>query len=395
MSASEFEIALLLDANISSDMLGQIEILADGIGQDGQFRGRGVVFGPIGSDSAVRRRYESLCRCLGSAGAGSELLHLPLRRSIHPFDTLNLVRSPSLSQCDLWHCFSLSLLDSLLGLPANRMVRPCCLTISCWPSEGIVRRLVRRSSSFAKVICFTDDLREALIKGGFPGEKCMVIPPEPPGEQRSIDKLTARRLLNLKPDLKLVLADAHVSACSNQRQLSWAMAVVGQFRPGVRVMFPGCDPRLSGVKHLDTTLTPSCLGIYPGEKYEPEVLYAAADVLALPGTGPVSPVPLLRAGRVSLPVVASDSPYFRRYLKHEENALLFAPNAYSTGNRTSRRIRPLAGAIARLLDDGNLAGELGERLAQDINSSFVPGGSLSAHLSLYQNILSKRQPAKT
>ncbi|NIA07561.1 MAG: hypothetical protein GWP14_08000 [Actinobacteria bacterium] len=387
MGNSPPKIAFLLDANISTDLLVQIETLARGIGNSSQFRARLVVFGSVDSDSAVFRRQESLRSCPDASSPQTQLFHLPLRQSIRLLDALSLARSQALADCDLWHCFSLSLLDSLLGLPANRLLCPCCLTLSSWPGDRLVRRLVRRSSSFAAIVCFTDDLRDALIAAGFPAQRCTVISPELFLEQQSLEKSAARRLLDLPSDLDLILADSHMSLCSHQQQISWAMAVVGQFRHRARVMFPGRDPLLSRIRHLDATLTPPFLGIYPAEKYEPEVLYAAADLLVLPATGPISPLPLFRAARARLPVVASDSPSFRRYLAHERNALLFSPSTYSVGSRSSRRIRPLAVAIARIFEDRDLANRLGGRLAQDINSSFLPGGSLPAHLALYQNIL--------
>ena len=172
------------------------------------------------------------------------------------------------------------------------------------------------------------------------------------------------------------------------------MAIIGLFRPRARVIFPGRDPRLSKVKHLDATLTPPFLGIYPAQKYEPDLLYAAADVLVLPATGPVSPLPLARAARAHLPVVASDTPFFRRYLSHQGNALLFSPSPYSAGSWTSRRIRPLATAIAHLLEDSHLANRLAGRLAQDIELFFPVGPSLPDHVQLYQNILGLRPLAK-
>jgi glycosyltransferase involved in cell wall biosynthesis len=394
MDNSRFEIAFLLDANITTDMLAQIEVLVRTIGHSPQLRARLIVFGPLDADSALSRRHETLCSCLGSASPQKQFFYLPSRQSIRPFDTLSLARSKALAGCDLLHCFSLSLLDSLVSVPVARLLPPCYLTLSSWPGDRNVRRLVRRAASFAAIICFTDDLRDALIAAGFPYPACMVIPPEFPVPQQPLDKSAARRLLDLPPDLDLILADSHISSCSHQQQLSWAMAVVGQFRSRIRVIFPGRDTRLARLTHLDATLTPPFLGIFTDQKYEPDLLYAAADLLALPATGPVSPLPLARAARAHLPVVASDTPFFRRYLAHERNALLFSPSAYSAGSWTSRRIRPLASAIARLFEDRDLANRLAGRLAQDINSSFLPGGSLPAHLALYQNILGLCPSAK-
>ena len=391
MRNSPFEIALLFDTNIYSDMLAQIESLTRLLSDSSEFQPRLVIFGQLHPDSAVARRYEHLCSCLGKTGK-ARMFHVPSRHSLGPLDALSLARSKALAGCDLLHCFSLSLLDTLLSLPVGGFLPPCCLSLSSWPGRRVVRRLTgRKHPSFARLSCFTDDLRDDLIAAGIPADRCSVIPAHLSVQQPLPEKSAARRLLHLPQDADLVLADSQISACSNQQQLSWALAIVGQFLPRMRVIFPGCDPHLSRLRRLDQTLTPPSLGIYPAEKFDPDLLYAAADVLALPATGPVSPLPIFRAARARLPVVASDSPSFRRYLNHEHNALLFSPNSYTPGDRTSQRIRPLAGAIARLLEDRDLAKQLASRLARDIDSSFPPGRSLPAHLQLYQNILGLRR----
>ena len=383
-----FEIAFLLDANISSDMLSQVQMLAQGLKDSSHFRARLVLFGPVDKSSAIARCWPDL----GSSGEATfrELkIHcLPRPRGPGLLDVLSLAHSQALAGCSLLHCFSLSLLDTLVSLSAKKMLPALLLSLSASPGKQVACKLAQWCSSPSRrVICFTSPLQEDLIAAGVPAERCSVILPEPPTLRKAPDRLTARKQLGLSEDLDILVAAPEISYSSHHRQLTWAAAIIGQVRPGLRVLVAGCDARLTGLRAFDDSLNPPSLGIYPNEKFEPQVLYAASDLLVLPATEAICPLPLLRAGQTHLPVVASDSQAFRQYLHHERNALLFSPNQHSPGNRTCRRIRPLATTIVRALEDRSLSQRLAEQLAQDLNSSFPSGRFLPAHLELYQQIL--------
>jgi len=382
------EIAFLLDANISSDMLSQVEMLAKGLNDSPDLRARVVVVGTVASACTVARRYKNLWASGDDTAGGLSLYHLPSPRGLAPLDILDLARSEALAGCSLLHCFSLSLLNALVSLPAGKLLPAWCLSLSCWPGERAIRQLGRQSRSPPRrVICFTAFLQEALVAAGIPAEQCSVIPPELPIQEKAPGRLAARKQLSMPEDTELLLADSQISCSSNQQQLIWAAAIIGQFRPRLRVLLGGSDPSLVRLRAFDDSLNPPSLGIYPAEKFDPQVLYAASDLLVLPATGAISPLPLLRAARVRLPVVASDSRAFRQYLRHEANALLFSPNRHSPGDPTRQRIRPLAGAIVRLLEDRSFAKRLAEQLTRDICNVFPPGRALPAHLELYQRIL--------
>ena len=382
------EIALVLDANVCSDMLGQAELLAKGLNDSSDLKARIVVWGPVDRGCAVVRRFGDLRTGGQETHRGTSVFHLAAARGLAALDVLNVTRSEALAGCDLLHCFSLSLIDVLLSVAGSKQRPGWCLSLSCWPGRQLIRKLSgQRARLPRRIICFADALQEALLKGGVSAQRCSVISPEPPIQQKTGGRLAARKQLNVPEDMELLLADSEISCSSNQRQLSWAAAIIGQFRPRLRVLMGGSNGQLARVRAFDDSLNPPSLGIYPGEQFEPEVLYAASDIVVLPATGAISPLPLLRAGRCGLPVVASDSPAFRQYLRHEVNGLLFSPNRHTPGDRSRQRIRPLASAIVRLLEDRGLARRLGEQLGQDIEQSFSPGRALPAHLELYRQIL--------
>ena len=388
------EIAFLLDARISSDMLSQVEILAQGCRDTEHLRARIVIFGPLDSSSAVARSWPNLNSSAPEILNGIRAYCLPRPRGLGHLDVLSLAASKALAGCSLLHCFSLSLLDTLAGLLPAKMLPPWCLSLSHWPGEQIARKLNKLCAAPSpRIICFTGPLQQALLDAGVSPRNCQLILPEPPPQRQAPSRSQARKQLGLSEDMQVLLADPQISFSSNHRHLTWACAIIGQFMPRLRVLVAGRHPSLAKLRAFDDSLNPPSLGIYPAERFAPELLYAASDLLVLPATGPISPIPLLRAGRAGLPVVASDTLPFRQYLRHEHNALLFSPGPHTPGDAIRRRIRPLASAVVRLLEDRNLAKRLSGQLTLDISAAVPSGKALPAHLEFYHQMLHSRRPA--
>ncbi len=177
----------------------------------------------------------------------------------------------------------------------------------------------------------------------------------------SIDSIF-RRAGEFRPFDFLFIDEAHRIPPKGEGKYRTFISECRNFNPKLRVLMSGCGEKVKRLREFDDSLNPPSLGIYPGQKFAPEVLYAAADLLVLPATQAVSPLPLLRAAQAHLPVVASNSQAFREYLRHEQNALLFGPGVHNAGDPTCRRIRPLATAVVRLLENGKLAKQLGSKL---------------------------------
>ena len=381
------EIGLVVDAEICSDMLSQVVMLAARLSERGDMRVRVVVFGEPGAGSALASRADELSGCGGAGSNKVRVFYLPRLRGVAVLDGLGLWGCKALADCALLHCFSLSAVKVLGILTAKKMGGGFCVSLSHWPGEkrvGELRRLSRRPR--VRVICQSNALRESLVAGGVLAQGCVVIRAELEPEQKVLDRSAARRVLNVAEDLELVLADPEVSDWSNHLQLTWAAALMAQSDSKVRILVSGRGEQLKRVRAFDDSLKPPSLGIYVGDKYGPEVLYGGADVLALPATKVVSPMSLMRAGRAALPVVASNSPGFREYLSHERNSLLFAPGPHNAGDPTRRRIRPLATAIVRVLENRDLAGRLAKQLSKDMGKAFCGGDLLAEHVGVYGEV---------
>jgi len=123
------------------------------------------------------------------------------------------------------------------------------------------------------------------------------------------------------------------------------LAVVGghsfrdyrEYRDRVLASLPGLDLRLNDVVLLGTVPDAELPG-----------WYAAADVLAFPSTKEGWGLAVLEAMSAGLPVVASDLPVFREYLRPGQDALMVPADDAAA----------LAAALAAVLDDSALADRL-------------------------------------
>ena len=100
--------------------------------------------------------------------------------------------------------------------------------------------------------------------------------------------------------------------------------------------------------------------------------YAAADVLAFPSTKEGWGLAVLEAMSAGLPVVASDLPVFREYLRPGRDALLVPVNDAPA----------LAAALAAVLDDRRLAARL-RRAGPAVSGRFSWARSAAEHQAIY------------
>ena len=382
------QIALLLDADLCSETLYQAQALAQALNRTEDMRARIIIFGPILPESALNNSQDQPESYWNNPAKPTKVFHLPRPRGLTLLDAISLIRSKALANCGLLHCFSLSLLKTLSNLSTRKSLPPCCVSLSHWPEEAVVRQLRRLAkTSSARIICHSHALQQNLINADIPDQHCPIVEPGIASQHEMPTKSLARKELGISDGIELLLTDPEVSCSSNHRQTTWAAAIMGQFNPKLRVLVSDSDARVKRLRQFDDSLNPPSLGIYPGQNIAPELLYAAADLLVLPATNPVSPLPLFRAAQAHLPVVASNNRAFRDYLKHEHNALLFAPGIHNAGDPTCRRIRPLATAVERILQDQPLAQRLANQLAQDLANKHTEHQTISANLKIYQQLL--------
>jgi len=151
------------------------------------------------------------------------------------------------------------------------------------------------------------------------------------------------------------------------------LAVVGghsfqdyrEYRERVLASLPGLGLRLDD----DVVL----LGTVPDA--ELPGWYAAADVLAFPSTKEGWGLAVLEAMSAGLPVVASDLPVFREYLRPGQDALMVPVDDAAA----------LAAALGAVLDDTVLAGRL-RAAGEEVCARFTWDRCAAEHRRIYADL---------
>jgi len=165
-------------------------------------------------------------------------------------------------------------------------------------------------------------------------------------------------------------SDTLVRAIALLRARDPVLAVVGghsfqdyrAFREGVFSLLPGLGLELGRDVVLPGTVADAELPAW----------FAAADVFAFPSTKEGWGLVVLEAMSAGLPVVASDLPVFREYLRPRRDALLVPQGDPEA----------LAGALASVLDDPDLAEGL-RAAGRAVAARFTWGASAAEHQAIY------------
>jgi len=114
-------------------------------------------------------------------------------------------------------------------------------------------------------------------------------------------------------------------------------------------------------------------------------LLAAADLFVLPSHQEGMSLALLEAMAAGLPIVATDIPGNRDLLAADRHALLVPPGDPAA----------LAAAIGRLLDEPELAAELGAAARDRVAGEFSLAKCVQEHVALFERLLRAQDDAKT
>ena len=165
-------------------------------------------------------------------------------------------------------------------------------------------------------------------------------------------------------------SDTLVKAIALLRDRDPVLVVIGghsfqdyrAYRDGVFSLLPGLGLELGRDVVLPGTVADADLPAW----------FAAADVFAFPSTKEGWGLVVLEAMSAGLPVVASDLPVFREYLRPGRDALLVP-----TGDPPA-----LAGALASVLDDRGLAGRL-RAAGRAVAARYTWAASAAKHQAIY------------
>jgi glycosyltransferase involved in cell wall biosynthesis len=219
-----------------------------------------------------------------------------------------------------------------------------------------------------------------------------------------VDRAAARRRLGLAPDAPVVLYVGGMAAIKGILPLLGAIARVREQRPDVVCLMPGAEPALGVAARVASTVLPgvtltgrirravrqggleaACRRM-PFSSDMPELL-AASDVLAFPSLTDHFARPVVEAGAMARPVVASRFPMIEEQVADRGAAELVPPGDAGA----------LADALARVLRDAERARAMGAAGLAIAAERFDLHRNTAAVMSLYDDVLarSRRAPGRT
>jgi glycosyltransferase involved in cell wall biosynthesis len=152
---------------------------------------------------------------------------------------------------------------------------------------------------------------------------------------------------------------------------------MGESLGRARVVFVGDGPERSRVYGMVTRLNLGTKIVFTGHQLDVRPYYALATLLALPSHSEGSPNVVLEAMSAKVPVIGTAVGGVPELVAHEQTGLIVPP----------RDTAAMAGAIARLLDDGGLRTRLAHAAQEHVRLQHTPAAYDAALVSLYEDVL--------
>ncbi len=195
-----------------------------------------------------------------------------------------------------------------------------------------------------------------------------------------------REQLGIRHSERVVLSVGRLSQEKGHVDLILALAALRRISPSLRfkLIIVGDGPEREQIEIVAQTngLTEQLL--FTGQVSQVQQYYAIADIVALPSYSEGSPNVLLEAMSAGLPIVATAVGGVPEIATTEKNALLVTVNDPEG----------FAGAMNRLLTDGELARRLGRAAALHVREKYSPATQARALLKIYQSLIDETSKSK-
>ncbi|MCL4401857.1 MAG: glycosyltransferase [Acidobacteria bacterium] len=194
-----------------------------------------------------------------------------------------------------------------------------------------------------------------------------------------------RTRLEIPDQAKVILTVGRLSREKGHLDLLDAVALLRRRHPALsfRLVLAGEGPERDSIERRLAALGLSGAVLLAGHQADVRPYYAMADLFVLPSHSEGSPNALLEAMAAGIPVVATSVGGVPEIARHGETALLVERG--SAGQ--------MAGAIERLLEDGDLAMRF--RMAGPrVTSTYTPEAYCRSVLTIYRQLLAAPEPAQ-
>ena len=281
---------------------------------------------------------------------------------------------------DLVHCHSRRGADILGGLAASVADVPAVVSRRVDNTE---LRLVAglRYRAFRRVIAISEAIAIVLRDRGIEDERLEVIRSavDVDAFSSTVDCLQARAEFGLLPEHFVIAAAGQLIPRKGHQYLLQAVA-------GLRTRYPQLRLVVFGEGYLNNQLRAqaSSLGLedvvqFAGFREDLDAFVSCFDMLAHPALAEGLGVAALKAAAASVPVVGFSAGGMVEAVVDEQTGLLVKPEDADA----------LGSAIARLIDDPDLASRLGAAGRERMQNEFSIDTMADKHVALYEAVLRK------
>jgi len=230
-----------------------------------------------------------------------------------------------------------------------------------------------------RIIAISRFAADRVIARGIPSERVEIIHEgiEAPPQPAALAREQARQRWDIGEDDKLLGDVGYLVPQKRHEVLVRALAILRQQFPHCRLLVAGDGPDRESLKRLTRELGVESAVQFAGFVEDVAQVYAALDVFVFPAREEGLGNALLGAMACGLPVVAAASGGVPELVEDGRNGLLV----------TDFRAEGFAAALARLLNDANLAIRLGTAGRESILQHFTADAMVAKTLRLYDKLI--------
>ena len=341
---------------------------------------------------ACLRRWGPFVDELGQLGIPLEEYQVSTFRSVHALaQQARLARQIARSYVDIVHAYNFY--GNVFAIPPARFVAPVVIASIRDRSPYLTamqKRVQRYACQFAdRILVNADAVRDWLVKEeGYDPSNIVVIrngvdmsrfDGAPEGER-------VRRELGLESDTRLVIVVSRLTRLKGIEHFLEAAAVLKPRYPDVRFLIVGetspPDPAyFEELQQLTASLGVTDRVTFTGLRSDVPAVLGAAAVAVMPSLNEALSNVLLESMAAGVPVVATRVGGTPEALRDGETGLLVPPGDAGA----------IATAVARLLDDRELAGRLGGAARSLIRERFSVERMVHSTEQLYSELLARKQ----
>jgi glycosyltransferase involved in cell wall biosynthesis len=211
---------------------------------------------------------------------------------------------------------------------------------------------------------------------GLPSGKCQIIN-NLISQANPIDKIVARKRLQIPLETQIVLCISNINPGKNQHRLIDAWPEVLKSRSNVILIFVGTGTQERSCKTQVTRMGLSKSILFQGYKNDVDLYLSAADVFVQPSSQEGQSNAIIEAMVRGLPIAISDTPYNSCTIESGKEALAF--DLSSTAS--------ISDTILRLLTDNTLAQRLGKAAQYRVFSEHDSNHITDQYLQIYKKLL--------